>query len=468
MTIPLWLTFLPLDVRKSFSLESRLSGQQQTDLVHLALKVAILVTDSYCVVNPLSLIEDTLSLSVSRDFLPAFDMGMIRLSSTEGDLIEHFSNKEAEYRGVADEYGLERVALFLREIYPYTLVHWRFHSIGESIEQQFRTDQTFETIADLFAPAYAYAAWEALPQMAQRLRSEGRSLTWRDFASVAPPSFVVDRRLELVTLRAYFEAQRLMAEHTILSNIPYLEGLDKLLTPRIRVDFRAILLGLSKLGILEKLARASVHQLISLISPETQRLLRPGLTTLQSGSRLAGPLGIGEVLRVAASRRKGVLNAWELSSLRLGIERACELARLPHLLQYEHVSDILIESDSANSGRGIERSTVLIGEVVMGDKFDNIGAGAIIVNRSKVEGAIATSRQRYGSEAADLLRDLGEFVAASGNPQAAEHFNDLTTEAAKEEPDESKMRKLLGFIRAALPDVLNVTRVIDSLQGVFT
>jgi len=468
MSKPLWLTFLPIDVRRAYSIERRLTREQQHDFFRLALKIALVAADSYCVVNPQSLIEDDMALQLTHEFLPAFDTGMIRLSSSEGDLAAHFSNKQAEYRDVADNYGLERVSHFLREVYPVAAVHWRHHSIGESINAQLTSEQFFESLGSFISPQFASSAFEFLPDMSERLRADGRSLTWRDLASVAPTPFVVGRSLELTTLRAYFEAHRLSSNHAVFSNMPFFEGLDHLLCASRGIDFRAVAAGLTRLGIISLLARASVGQVVSLVTPESQRLLLPGLMLSRSGVGLVQPPGIRDLMKVAALGRGGALNRPDAVRLQAGIGRACEDAGMWVSRSGGGDRDDMLAGLVPGAQFDATRLEIInIKEVVMGDKFENIGAGTTIVNRSEIGDAFTAVSQPHSQKASELIEALGVLVENSGDPKAVEAYGEIAAELAKEEPDHGRLRQLLASVRAALPDILTVTKILDSLKGFF-
>jgi len=95
------------------------------------------------------------------------------------------------------------------------------------------------------------------------------------------------------------------------------------------------------------------------------------------------------------------------------------------------------------------------GAIVVGDSI-NVGAGAIVVNRSSLTNALNGTRASYGSDAEQALSELADLVEQSQNPDAAESLNGLTEELAKPEPSKSRLRVWLQAITAALPDIAQV------------
>jgi hypothetical protein len=67
---PAWLTFLPLDCRRAVSLSRRLQPHEQVDILVFFIKIAILSTNSFCIINPLSLAEDDVAYCVTKNILP--------------------------------------------------------------------------------------------------------------------------------------------------------------------------------------------------------------------------------------------------------------------------------------------------------------------------------------------------------------------------------------------------------------
>jgi hypothetical protein len=101
---------------------------------------------------------------------------------------------------------------------------------------------------------------------------------------------------------------------------------------------------------------------------------------------------------------------------------------------------------------------------VTGDFFSNIGAGAVIVNRSTLTNAL----NKYESEAPEVseaLKQLAKAVADSGNVDAAENLNELTDEISKPQPSKNKVRVWLDALSAGLPAVAAVGTAVATLAS---
>jgi hypothetical protein len=92
----------------------------------------------------------------------------------------------------------------------------------------------------------------------------------------------------------------------------------------------------------------------------------------------------------------------------------------------------------------------------MGDEFKNVGAGAVIINRSTVTNALNRIRSDYGPEAAQALQELVDAVERAKQPNATDSLNALTEELDKSQPSKSRLRVWLDAITSALPDVVDV------------
>jgi hypothetical protein len=105
------------------------------------------------------------------------------------------------------------------------------------------------------------------------------------------------------------------------------------------------------------------------------------------------------------------------------------------------------------------------GAIVMGDVCSNIGAGAVIVNRSSLTNALNSTRTSYGSEAEQALSELADLVERTQNQDAVESLNGLTDELAKPGPSKSRLRVWLQAITSSLPDVAQVAAAVAKVSA---
>ncbi|MEM8851394.1 MAG: hypothetical protein AAGE03_15355 [Pseudomonadota bacterium] len=105
-------------------------------------------------------------------------------------------------------------------------------------------------------------------------------------------------------------------------------------------------------------------------------------------------------------------------------------------------------------------------ETIMGDKFENI-QGSTIVNRSTLSNAMNEVRYRHDDEVAQALSEIAAYVETAENEGAAILMNSLAEEAAKEEPDKSKLRQLWDGIVAVLPGVTKLAGAVGAVAKLF-
>lgn len=86
---------------------------------------------------------------------------------------------------------------------------------------------------------------------------------------------------------------------------------------------------------------------------------------------------------------------------------------------------------------------------------DNIhaGPGAVVINRSTLQQALVTTRGTVGSETADALEQIADFINRSGNGDAAEIFNEFSSQLQQAEPKKSLLRSLWNGILGTLPEI---------------
>lgn len=103
----------------------------------------------------------------------------------------------------------------------------------------------------------------------------------------------------------------------------------------------------------------------------------------------------------------------------------------------------------------------------MGDKFENIGAGATIINRSSLNNALNRTQANYGTEATETLELLAEVVSRTGNRDAIDNVNALIEELDKPQPSKNRLMTWLNAITSALPDVAEVATAVAKLVPLF-
>jgi hypothetical protein len=111
--------------------------------------------------------------------------------------------------------------------------------------------------------------------------------------------------------------------------------------------------------------------------------------------------------------------------------------------------------------------SINIGEVVMGDKFENI-SNATIINRSLVQNAFNKVRDEVDEETANALKRVADEVERSGNTEAAENFNAFSEELQKPEPKKSLLRSFWGGVTLALPSILQMTDIVAKISKLYT
>ncbi|MTJ55832.1 hypothetical protein FJR38_25795 [Anabaena sp. UHCC 0253] len=105
--------------------------------------------------------------------------------------------------------------------------------------------------------------------------------------------------------------------------------------------------------------------------------------------------------------------------------------------------------------------------IIMGDNFQNIGAGATIVNRSKVEKSFNKVREEFDEETAKSLNIVEQEINKSGNKDAAELFDTFNEELQKPEPKKSVLRTCWKGIELALPSITTLTKIVLDISKLF-
>ncbi|MFV2022836.1 hypothetical protein ACFHWS_27465 [Micromonospora sp. LOL_013] len=104
---------------------------------------------------------------------------------------------------------------------------------------------------------------------------------------------------------------------------------------------------------------------------------------------------------------------------------------------------------------------------VTGDSFSNIGAGAIIVNRS----LLSQSLNRLGSDGRDeistALLKVADLIEKSGNVEASESFNAMTEELNQSVPRKAVLKALWAGVVGALPTISDMADITDKIYSLF-
>jgi hypothetical protein len=136
--------------------------------------------------------------------------------------------------------------------------------------------------------------------------------------------------------------------------------------------------------------------------------------------------------------------------------------------RYLHLSDTSIQQLLTQQRQyvfTINKIHIEAGEVHVGDVFSNIGAGAVIINRSTLTNALNNIQAKHGQEATRALEELADAVRGSGNPEAIDNLNGLTEELEKPQPSKNRLRTWFDAIASVLPDVAAVTGAVATLAG---
>ena len=102
-----------------------------------------------------------------------------------------------------------------------------------------------------------------------------------------------------------------------------------------------------------------------------------------------------------------------------------------------------------------------------GDVFQNIGAGATIINRSLVQQSFNKVKDEFDDETASALIRIAEEIEKSGNKEAAEIFDSFNEELNKPVPKPSILRTLWKGMISALPVLGQLTDVVAKISKLF-
>lgn len=111
-------------------------------------------------------------------------------------------------------------------------------------------------------------------------------------------------------------------------------------------------------------------------------------------------------------------------------------------------------------------SIQIIGEQIMGDKFENI-RNATIINRSTVIDAFKVIKENHGEDAADALAAVAEEIEKSANQAAGTLFDSFNNELCLTKPDKSKLKQYWEGLVSILPGIAQLTDAAAKISSLF-
>jgi tetratricopeptide (TPR) repeat protein len=124
----------------------------------------------------------------------------------------------------------------------------------------------------------------------------------------------------------------------------------------------------------------------------------------------------------------------------------------------------LVDEKMAKPKEGITVIHKGTGDVVIGDKFENI-RGATIIKDSLVENSFNKIKEGYGDDVAKALLQIAEFIEGSGNKEAGGLFDSFNEEISKPQPKKSVLKSIWGGIEKALPTITTLSEAIAKLTS---
>lgn len=110
------------------------------------------------------------------------------------------------------------------------------------------------------------------------------------------------------------------------------------------------------------------------------------------------------------------------------------------------------------------KAEILIEELVMGDKFENIHDSTII-NRSAVRDALNATQLSLGKDFAEALSVVAAAVEESKNVAAGAIFNSFSEELKKPAPDKSMLRQCWDGLTTLLPNVATIAKASSTIAA---
>jgi HEAT repeat protein len=175
-----------------------------------------------------------------------------------------------------------------------------------------------------------------------------------------------------------------------------------------------------------------------------------------------------------------IVQKWEISDQDQMTENIEDListlkSKIPYIPQneqiYNRIEKIRNESDLMNQYKKVEVlialiPTATVGEIYMGDYFNNI-QNATIINKSIVEKSFNKVKKEYNEEVAKSLIQIAEFIEESDDISAGILFDNFNEELNKPQPDKSKIKKIWNGIEKTLPSIKIISEVIVKLAPLF-
>jgi hypothetical protein len=139
-----------------------------------------------------------------------------------------------------------------------------------------------------------------------------------------------------------------------------------------------------------------------------------------------------------------------------------------HAIQQERYGNSIIRLCSALRGSiDQKRLNIVIKELVMGNKFENI-SNSTIINQSLVENAFNQIQKRIDESTANALITIAEEVERSQNAAAGALLDSFMTEVKEEKPNKSKLRQCWEGLLAVLPNLATLADAGAKVAKLFT
>ncbi|MGO9099645.1 MAG: hypothetical protein ACLP9Y_09485, partial [Mycobacterium sp.] len=114
------------------------------------------------------------------------------------------------------------------------------------------------------------------------------------------------------------------------------------------------------------------------------------------------------------------------------------------------------------------RFTVNVEEMrVEGDKFENIGANAVTINRSLLINALNHVILDQKDEVATGIREVADNIDSSGNTEASAAFNEFLEELAQPQPRPSRLKLFWDGVLNALPSTATLDDAAAKIADLF-
>jgi hypothetical protein len=173
-------------------------------------------------------------------------------------------------------------------------------------------------------------------------------------------------------------------------------------------------------------------------------------------------LDVGLELPVEGGKRM-TLRGWEAVSA-VDIDQAKKILRMASETVLDRFP--IHEAAAARALASGGPVTFDLGDVYMGDRFENI-TNSTIVKDAVVVNAFNRLQAAHDPEVADALLRVADAVAASGDPAAGAVFDRFAEAVAEPDPDRSQLRKLWDGLVAVMPDAAAVAGATSTIAKLF-